>query len=104
MTQLAERSLLTPEVRGSNPVIGKIYIAHFSLSTVLKDESKEKRGREWPIVFIKPTIYVTCKNNQRAVVQNRVLLYSKFLLMTPLLAFNSNNVFNFKLKLSVPEI
>ena len=36
VTQLAERLLLTLEVRGSNPVIDKIYIEHRVLSTVLK--------------------------------------------------------------------
>ena len=35
VAQLVEQSLLIPEVRGSNPVIGKFYIEH-SLSTVLK--------------------------------------------------------------------
>ena len=35
VAQLVEKSLLTPKVCGSNPVIRKIYIAHF-LSTVLK--------------------------------------------------------------------
>ena len=35
VAQLVERSLPTPELRGSNPVIGKIYIAHLG-STVLK--------------------------------------------------------------------
>ena len=37
--QLVEQSLLKPEVRSSNPVIGKIIIEHLStclLSTVLK--------------------------------------------------------------------
>ena len=29
VAQLAERSLPTQQVRGSNPVIGKIYIEHF---------------------------------------------------------------------------
>ena len=40
-----------PDVRGSNPVIGKIY-SESLLSTVLKFEKtkiKEKRDREWPI-------------------------------------------------------
>ena len=39
VAQLVERSLPIPEVRGSNPVIGKIYIEHLFtclLSTVLK--------------------------------------------------------------------
>ena len=35
MAELVERLLLTPEVRDSNPLIGKIYI-EFLLSTVLK--------------------------------------------------------------------
>ena len=39
VAQLVERSLPTPEVRGSNPVIGKIYM-------YWKDENKEKSGRE----------------------------------------------------------
>ena len=46
------QSLPIPEVRGSNPVIGKIYIEHLFtclLSPVLKRrKSREKRGREWP--------------------------------------------------------
>ena len=29
VAQLIERSLPTPEVRGSDPVIGKIYIEHY---------------------------------------------------------------------------
>ena len=36
VAQLVERLLPTPEVHGSNPVIGKIYIEHFLLSTVYK--------------------------------------------------------------------
>ena len=39
VAQLVERSILLPEVQGSNPVIGKIYIEHLFaclLSTVLK--------------------------------------------------------------------
>ena len=35
VAQLVEQFLPTPEVRGSNPVIGKFYITHI-LSTVLK--------------------------------------------------------------------
>ena len=39
VTQLVERLLPIPEVHGSNPVIGQIYIEHlftYLLSTVLK--------------------------------------------------------------------
>ena len=47
VAQLVERLLLTPEVRGSNPVIGKIYIEHWSLSTNCIDKTKIKqRGSE----------------------------------------------------------
>ena len=52
VVQLVEQSLPIPEVRGSNPVIGKknLYIEHLFLSTVYwKDENKEKRGQVWPI-------------------------------------------------------
>ena len=52
VVQLVERSLPTPEVRGSNPVIGKIYIEQLlTVNCVLveKTKIKQKRGREWPI-------------------------------------------------------
>ena len=49
VAQLVERFLLTAEVCGSNPVMGKIYV-QFLLSTVLRRQNKEKRGREWPIL------------------------------------------------------
>ena len=42
MTQLVEQPLLTPKIRGSNPVIAKIYVERL-LSTVLRKRSKEKR-------------------------------------------------------------
>ena len=52
VAQLAEWLLPTPEVRGSNPVIGKMYIGHCLLSTVLKRQKCRKRGREWTILNI----------------------------------------------------
>ena len=45
VAQLVERSLPKPEVRGLNPVIGKIYMYY---QLYWKDENKEKRGRERP--------------------------------------------------------
>ena len=51
MAQLVERSLLIPEVRGSNPVIGKnLFILNICLlSTVCKkDENKEKEAGDGP--------------------------------------------------------
>ena len=50
MAQLVERSLLIPDVYGSNPVIGKIYIYVYILNICLlstvyrKDENKEKEA------------------------------------------------------------
>ena len=41
VAQLVERSLLNPEVHGSNPV-----------NRHRKDENEEKRGWEWPINFL----------------------------------------------------
>ena len=44
VAQLVERLLPTPEVCGSNLVIGKIYIEHCLLSTVLKSQQKKKKS------------------------------------------------------------
>ena len=48
MAQLVDRSLPTPDVRGSNPVIGKM----FSVKGIEKTK-KKKKGQEWP--FLKKT-------------------------------------------------
>ena len=53
-----ERLLTTPEIGGSNPVIGKFYL----LSNVLK---KTKRGREWPI-FQKTLIVLRTKISRQS--------------------------------------
>ena len=47
VAQLVERSLPTQEVRGLNPVIGKIYMYYW------KEKNKEKSCREWPKFFLK---------------------------------------------------
>ena len=49
VAQMVERWLSTPEVRGSSPVIGIIFISNIYCQLYWKDENKEKRGREWPI-------------------------------------------------------
>ena len=51
VAQLVERLLLTPEVRGSNPVIGKLFYRRLFVYCQLnrKDEDKEKKAGEWPI-------------------------------------------------------
>ena len=44
VAQLVEQSLLIPEVRGSNPVIGKIYNEHlFTVNCIEKTKRKKKR-------------------------------------------------------------
>ena len=47
VAQLAEWSLPIPEVRCSNPVIGKVLYEY----KLLKSNNKEKRSREWPNLF-----------------------------------------------------
>ena len=42
VTQLVERSLPIPEVRGSNPVIGKYLYWTFTLSCIEKTKIKKK--------------------------------------------------------------
>ena len=58
VTQLAERLLPTPGVRGSNPVIGKIYNEHLqSTVCIVKTNIKKKTApinSSW--VF-----YISCK-------------------------------------------
>ena len=46
VAKLAERSPPTPEDRDSNPVIGKFFNRHFSLSVnfIRKDKNKEKEA------------------------------------------------------------
>ena len=55
MAQLVEQSLLTPETRGLDPVIGKFYLLSTALKNVLKRQKERKRGRGWPIFFKKAT-------------------------------------------------
>ena len=43
VAQLVELLLPIPEVRGSNPVIGKIYIEHLTVNCIEKTKIKKKR-------------------------------------------------------------
>ena len=45
VTQLVERLLPTPEVRGSNPVIGKKLYCMFTVNCIEKTKIKKKRLR-----------------------------------------------------------
>ena len=49
VAQLAERLLLIPEVHGSIPVIGKIYIEHlFTVNCIEKTKIKKKEAGNGP--------------------------------------------------------
>ena len=48
MAQLVEQLRLTPEVCSLNPVIGKIYVEHCLLPTVLKRRNKVKEAGNGP--------------------------------------------------------
>ena len=49
VAQLVERLLPTPEVRGSNPVIFKIYIEHlFAVNCIEKTKIKKKEAENGP--------------------------------------------------------
>ena len=52
LAQLSKRSLPIPEVRSSNPVIGKVFIEYFVLSTVMKRRNKEKESGDGPFFKI----------------------------------------------------
>ena len=58
VAQLAKLSLPSPEVRGSNLVIGKVFIEYCLLSTVLKNEDKEKEAGNGP--FFKKRTVTSC--------------------------------------------
>ena len=49
VAQLAERSLPTPEIRGSNPDIGKISNVFICQLLSRKDENKEKEAWNGPL-------------------------------------------------------
>ena len=49
VTQLVERSLLTPEICGSNPVIGKFYLLSILLKDLLKRRKQRKEAVNGPI-------------------------------------------------------
>ena len=50
VAQLVERSLPTPEVRSSNPVISKMYMEQCYCQLYWKDENKEKESGNGPFL------------------------------------------------------
>ena len=51
VAQLAARSLSTLEVRGSNPVIGKILSGTFVCCGLYREDGNKEKGREWGPIF-----------------------------------------------------
>ena len=62
VAQLVQRLLPIPEVCCSNPLIGKVFIEHCLLSTVLKRRKERKRGRESHLLKNKGTIFFSNLN------------------------------------------
>ena len=60
VAKLVERWLPTPVDRGSNPVIGKIYIEHLFTVNCIEKTKIRKRGREWPF---KKTVHGNDRGN-----------------------------------------
>ena len=59
---------MAPEVSGSNPVIGKIFILNVYCQLYWKYENKEKRSREW--LFFKKK---QCPNIEKMIKQTRMV-------------------------------
>ena len=63
---VVERSPLTPEIRGSNPVIGNLSSNICLLSTVLKKRKKEKEAGNGPFLKKMQMTVFKPRNNQSA--------------------------------------
>ena len=48
MAKLIEQSLATPEICGSNPVIGKTLSTKLSTNCIIEKTKIKNRGQEWP--------------------------------------------------------
>ena len=69
VAQLVERSVLTPEIRGSNPNIGKSYLPIVHLNR--KDEIEEKEAGNGPsLKNIKHTIPTEIDETDRDIIAN----------------------------------
>ena len=101
VAQFVELLLPIPEVRGSNPVIGKnLCIEHLSIYCQLywKDKNKEKRGRVWPI-FKKQLIFVHHKILQMTGFESQISTELQplpnpstfYLIVSPILISANNN-------------
>ena len=67
--QLVEWSLLTTEIRGSKPVIGKVLYIKYSTNCNIEKTKIKKRGQEWPILkktIRRNIISVECVCNKSA--------------------------------------
>ena len=65
VAQLVEQSLAIPEVRGSNPVIGKIYIEHlFTVNCIEKTKIKKKEAGNGPFLNNGGVISTNCSSHR----------------------------------------
>ena len=71
-----ERSLLTPEIRCSNPVIGKVFYTKYSTNCNIENPKMKKRGRERPIFKIK--IYKKFPGLIPSIVNDEQFVFLKF--------------------------
>ena len=77
VAQLVERSLPIPEVRGSNPVIGKNYIEHLFIVycqlCIEKTKIKKKEAMNGP--FLKKCLTPSLQKISQAYVRHFIILY-----------------------------
>ena len=68
VTQLVERLLLTPEVCGLNPVIGKIYIEHClpKVNSIEKTKIKKKEAGIGPFLRLSCTAFFALRNGRES--------------------------------------
>ena len=71
VAQLAERSLPTPEIRGSNPDIGNISNIFICQLLSRKDENKEKEAGNGPL---KKILNVCCGASLRCISRKQELI------------------------------
>ena len=64
MAQLVERSFLTPEIRSSNPIVGKILSTKVSTNCII-EETKIKKKRTGMAIIKKSSINFALKGSTR---------------------------------------
>ena len=75
VAQLVERSPPIPEVCSSNPLIGKIYIEHFTVNCIEKTKNKEKEAGNGQ--FFKKVISCSSPKSKQASNKNELNFLKK---------------------------